>query len=250
MLPNWLYTQSLIGPDLAAAVAAGGRPEPSDEVVAALLGSALNKAPGGLVAPWEQVGRAVAALGAECATTSVAFAEHLAEQYRQARVDQVPAATSATTLRRIAGPPRVVAEQRYAEFSPQPYLVHAALLVCAAVGIATDALRRDTASTDAEILALGDATTDVLTAQAAVLRVLSMLDALRETGRDADGTVSAGFHTVVRGAARSLATAAELVDGMADVRTVTAHQVLCDRRWARRVAASLRGDWTPFERFE
>ncbi|WP_206794641.1 hypothetical protein [Amycolatopsis sp. MtRt-6] len=198
MLPNWLYTQNLLP---AGVVADAANPAvPRKEVLEQLLGSPLNGAPrrGG---NWEQTGRALAALGTVCPETAVAFAGHLAEQHREARS------------------------------APEPYLVQAALLASAAVGIATTAVR---AKPD------GAAATAVLTAQAGILRVLSMLDVLGRSGKDTGGTISASFHTVVRGSARLLET------NVADVRVATDHPVLRDEPWQERVTASLTGDWSGF----
>ncbi|HET6709120.1 hypothetical protein [Amycolatopsis sp.] len=198
MLPNWLYTQNLLP---AGVVADAANPAvPREEVLDQLLGSPLNGAlrRGG---NWEQTGRALAALGTVCPETAVAFAGHLAEQHREARS------------------------------APEPYLVQAALLASAAVGIATTAVR---AKPD------GAAATAVLTAQAGILRVLSMLDVLGLSGKDTGGTISASFHTVVRGSARLLET------NVADVRVATDHPVLRDEPWQERVTASLTGDWSGF----
>ncbi|MEU0534154.1 hypothetical protein [Amycolatopsis tolypomycina] len=198
MLPNWLYTQNLLPAGIVADAADPAVPR--EEVFDRLLGSPLNGAPrrGG---NWEQTGRALAALGTVCPQTAVAFAGHLAEQHGEARS------------------------------APEPYLVQAALLASAGVGIATTAVR---ARPD------GAAATAVLTAQAGILRVLSMLDALGLSGKDTGGTISASFHTVVRGSARLLETS------VPDTRVATDHPVLRDEPWQERVTASLAGDWSGF----
>ena len=221
MLPNWFYTQNLLPAGVVADAANPAVPRP--EVIGKLLAGPLNGAPrrGGA---WEQTGRALAALGAVCPETALAFAGHLAEQYRRARL--------ALPVREglLAGPaePEVDAGSRP---GPQPYLVQAALLASAAVGIATTAVR---AEPD------GAAATAVLTAQAGILRVLSMLDALGLSGKDTGGTVSASFHTVVRGSVRLLES------GCSDVRVATDHPVLRDEPWQERVELSLAGDWSGF----
>jgi len=198
LLPNWFYTQNLLPPGVVADAA--NPAVPRAEVIETLLGSPLNGAlrRGGA---WEQTGRALAALGAVCPETAIAFAGHLAEQHRETRS------------------------------APQPYLVQAALLASAAVGIATTAVR---ANPD------GAAATAVLTAQAGILRVLSMLDVMGMSGKDTGGTVSAGFHTVVRGSVRLLETSC------AGVRVATDHPVLNDEPWQERVELSLAGDWSGF----
>jgi len=221
LLPNWLYTQNLLP---VGVVADAANPAvPRAEVIDLLLGSPLNGAlrRGGA---WEQTGRALAALGAVCPATAIAFAGHLAEQYRRTRLG-LPGAEGLLT-----GPaePEVDAGARP---GAQPYLVQAALLGSAAVGIATTSVR---ANPD------GAAVTAVLTAQAGILRVLSMLDVLGMSGKDTGGTVSASFHTVVRGSVRLLEA------GCPDVRLATDHSVLDDEPWQERVVLSLTGDWSGF----
>ncbi|WP_410641075.1 hypothetical protein [Amycolatopsis sp. lyj-346] len=224
MLPNWLYTQNLLP---AGVVADAANPAvPRAEVLDRLLGSPLNGAPrrGG---HWEQTGRALAALGTVCPETAIAFAGHLSEQYRRARL-ALPVPDGLLT-----GPSEVDVEPAGAGRRPatQPYLVQAALLASAAVGIATTAVR---AKPD------GAAATAVLTAQAGILRVLSMLDVLGMSGKDTGGTVSASFHTVVRGSARLLESSCP------EARVATDHPVLRDEPWQERVTSSLTGDWSGF----
>ncbi|MEU5265361.1 hypothetical protein [Amycolatopsis sp. NPDC021455] len=217
MLPNWLYTQNLLP---AGVVADAANPAvPRAEVIEKLLGSPLDGAPrrGGV---WEQTGRALAALATVCPETAIAFAGHLAEQYRRARLG-LPVREGL-----LAGPADPDDHP-----GTQPYLVQAALLASAGVGIATTAVR---AKPD------GAAATAVLTAQAGILRVLSMLDVLGLSGKDTGGTVSASFHTVVRGSVRLLES------GCPDVRVATDHPVLRDEPWQDRVELSLTGDWTGF----
>lgn len=224
MLPNWLYTQSLL-PVSVAADAADAR-VPRAEVLGSLLVTPLNgallRAPYG--GGWEQTGRALAALGSACSRTSITFAGHLAEQHRLGRPVR-PGLLSPSESSDI-GPARPDA--------PQGYLVLAALLTSAAVGIATTAARN--------VAPDGATVTAVLTAQASVLRVLTMVDALTGSGKDAGGTVSASFHTVVRGAARML----ETTSLREDVFAATGHPVLRDDPWERRVELSLSGDWSGF----
>ncbi|MEQ0558060.1 hypothetical protein ABJI51_03170 [Amycolatopsis sp. NEAU-NG30] len=219
MLPNWLYTQNLL--PVGTAADAANTTVPRAEVIERLLASPLNGAlrRGGA---WEQTGRALAALGAVCPETAVAFAGHLAEQYRRTRLG-LPLPPGLLT-----GTPETEADDRP---GTQPYLVQAALLASAAVGIATTAVR---AKPD------GAAATAVLTAQAGILRVLSMLDVLGMSGKDTGGTVSASFHTVVRGSVRLLEA------GCPDVHVVTGHPVLRDEPWQDRVELSLTGDWSGF----
>jgi hypothetical protein len=224
LLPNWLYTQNLLP---VGVVADAANPAvPRAEVIDLLLGSPLNGAlrRGGA---WEQTGRALAALGAVCPETAIALAGHLAEQYRLARLAlPVPEGL-------LAGPAELEADvaEPGRRLTTQPYLVQAALLASAAVGIGTTAVR---AKPD------GAAATAVLTAQAGILRVLSMLDALGMSGKDTGGTVSASFHTVVRGSVRLLES------GCPDVRVATDHPVLHDEPWQDRVGLSLNGDWSGF----
>ena len=120
-------------------------------------------------------------------------------------------------------------------------LVLDALRVGVAVGIATSLVRRFPDAPEA-----GAAVTEVLTAQAALLRVLSMLDVFEVQGKDADTTVRASFHTVVRGSAAALARAAELLPDGASLRALIA-DLVDDKEWSGRVARTLTGDWTSFE---
>lgn len=120
-------------------------------------------------------------------------------------------------------------------------LVVAAMRTSAAVGIATSLVR---ASSDEP--AVSTAVTEVLTAQAALLRVLSMLDLFQMQGKEVDATVRASFHTVVRGAAAALVRAADLLPDGACVRASIA-DLVDDKEWSERVARTLTGDWTSFE---
>jgi hypothetical protein len=233
MLPNWLYTQGLLSVAAAEQAADPGRSR--DEALRDLLRTPLN----GAIRPdryrsgaWEHTGRALSALGSIRPDAAVAFAEHLSEQYRLVRGgEQGP--------KGVLVPPAEASVDSDHDGRPQPYLVRAALLASVAVGISTTEVRT-AARADAE--GLGAATTYVLTAQAAVVRVLSMLDVLATSGRDAGGTVSAGFHTVVRGAMRLL----EQAGPGAEILAITGHQVLSDVDWNDGVAKTLLGDWAAF----
>lgn len=214
MLPNWLYTQNVLPVALAAAAA---DPAADRADVLARLSASPLADPGRR--GWEQTGRGLAALGMANPGLGREFAEQVAERYRGD--------------------------------APRQYLVRGALLVSVAVGVATDLVRRAAAGQTREV---GEAATAVLTAQAALLRVLSMLDVFAATGRDADATVSAGFHTVVRGAARSLVDATELLvregvpaDLAVHVRRTAADDVIGDPAWSTKVAQSLVGNWSSFE---
>lgn len=214
MLPNWLYTQNVLPVELAAR-AADPAADPAEVLARLSAGPLADLGRHG----WEQAGRGFAALGAVAPGIGREFAEHLGERYRGD--------------------------------SPRPYLVRAALLVSVAVGATTDMVRRAAAN---QTRAAGEAATVVLTAQAALLRVLSMLDVFAATGRDVDATVTAGFHTVVRGAARSLVDATELLAGedvpadlVEHVRWTWSHELIGDPEWSARVAQSLMGDWSSFE---
>ena len=155
---------------------------------------------------WEQAGRGFAALGTASPDVGRDFAEQLAQRYR----GDVPTS-----------------------------LVRAALLLSVTVGTATDLVRRTASSQTREV---GEAATAVLTAQAALLRVLSMLDVFAATGKEVDATVSAGFHTVIRGAARLLAG-----EGLLAEHVRKTDDVLGDQEWSTKVAQSLVGDWSSFE---
>ena len=120
-------------------------------------------------------------------------------------------------------------------------LVDAALRTSVAVGVATRLVR---ASSDEPVI--GAAVTEVLTAQAALLRVLSMLDLFEMQGKEADATMRASFQTVVRGAAAALARVADLLPDGACVRA-SITDLVDDREWSERVARTLTGDWTSFE---
>ncbi|ONI88766.1 hypothetical protein ALI22I_17385 [Saccharothrix sp. ALI-22-I] len=214
MLPNWLYTQSVLPVELAAQAAdpAADRAEVLARLSASPLADVGHR-------EWEQIGRGLAALGAASPGIGGEFAEHLAQRYRGD--------------------------------APRPYLVRAALLVSAAVGVASTAVRRAAASQTREV---GEAATAVLTAQAALLRVLGMLDLFAATGREADATVSAGFHTVVRGAAQSLVRATELLAGedipadlVEHVHRTASDELIGGPEWSARVAETLVGNWSSFE---
>ncbi|WP_143466944.1 hypothetical protein [Lentzea kentuckyensis] len=155
---------------------------------------------------WEQAGRGFAALGTASPDVGREFAEQLAQRYR----GDVPTS-----------------------------LVRAALLLSVTVGTATDLVRRTASSQTREV---GEAATAVLTAQAALLRVLSMLDVFAASGKEVDATVSAGFHTVIRGAARLLAG-----EGLLAEHVRKTDDVLGDQEWSTKVAQSLVGDWSSFE---
>lgn len=204
MLPNWLYTQNLLPVELAA-LAADPRADTA-EVLARL--SACPLADVGR-RDWEQIGRGLAALGAASPDIGREFAVRLAERYRGD--------------------------------APRPYLIRAALLVAVAVGVASAVVRGDAQSQTPQV---GEGATTVLTAQAALLRVLSMLDVLAMTGRGVDATVSASFHAVVRGAGQMLRA---LDDPAGVIGAVLADEVLDDPAWSGRVARSLVGDWSSFE---
>jgi hypothetical protein len=211
MLPNWLYTQNLLPVELAARAA-----DPAADRAEVLAGlTACPLADLGRHG-WEQAGRGLAALG----TASPGIGEEFAEQLAQ----------------------------RYRGDAPRPYLVRAALLVSVAVGVATDLVRRAAAGQAREA---GEAATAVLTAQAALLRVLSMLDVFAATGREPDATVSAGFHTVVRGAAQMLVRATEMLprEGTSaeHLRRMSSDAVIGDPEWSTKVAQSLVGNWSSFE---
>ncbi|MFD8493752.1 hypothetical protein [Amycolatopsis sp. NPDC059657] len=227
MLPNWLYTQNLL--PMAVAADAANAAVPRAQVIESLLASPLNGAllriPFG--GGWEQTGRALAALGTVCPETAIAFAGHLAEQHRRGRG---------------AGPGLLTAAEvnvEPASAGASSYLVLAALLASAAVGIATTGVRQTIKEETPEV---GSAVTAVLTAQAGILRVLSMLDALIGAGKDVGGTVSASFHTVVRGSARLL----EATPAKTAVFAATGHPVLQDDPWDHRVELALSGDWSAF----
>lgn len=214
MLPNWLYTQNVLAVELAAQAADPAADRA--EVLARLTASPLADLGR---RGWEQAGRGLAALG----TASPGIGEEFAEQLAQ----------------------------RYRGDAPRPYLVRAALLVSVAVGVATDLVRRAAAGQTREV---GEAATAVLTAQAALLRVLSMLDVFEATGREPDATVSAGFHTVVRGAAQTLVRATELLaregisaDLAEHLRRMLSDDVIGDPEWSTKVAQSLVGNWSSFE---
>lgn len=214
MLPNWLYTQNVLAVELAAQAA-----DPAADRAEVLAGLAASPLADLGRHGWEQAGRGLAALG----TASPGIGEEFAEQLAQ----------------------------RYRGDAPRPYLVRAALLVSVAVGVATDLVRRAAAGQTREV---GEAATAVLTAQAALLRVLSMLDVFAATGREPDATVSAGFHTVVRGAAQTLVRATDLLVGedvpadLAEhVRRVLSDDVIGDPEWSTKVAQSLVGNWSSFE---
>ncbi|WP_158852435.1 hypothetical protein [Saccharothrix deserti] len=204
MLPNWLYTQSVLPVELAAQAAdpAADRAEVLARLSASPLADVGHR-------EWEQIGRGLAALGAASPGIGREFAEHLAQHYRGD--------------------------------APRPYLVRAALLVSAAVGVASTVVRQAAPSQTREV---GEAATAVLTAQAALLRVLSMLDVFAMTGRDVDPTVSASFHAVVRGAAQTLLGVDDPTGG---VHATLADDVLDAPEWSERVARSLVGDWSSFE---
>jgi hypothetical protein len=195
MLPNWLYTQNVLPVELAARAADPAADRA--EVLARLSASPLADLGR---RGWEQTGRGFAALGAVAPGIGREFAEHLGERYRGD--------------------------------SPRPYLVRAALLVSVAVGVATDVVRRGAAN---QTRAAGEAATVVLTAQAALLRVLSMLDVFAATGRDVD--------TATELLARE-DIPAELVE---HVRWTWSHELIGDPEWSARVAQSLMGDWSSFE---
>lgn len=211
MLPNWLYTQNVLPVELAARAA-----DPAADRAEVLAGLTASPLADLGRRGWEQAGRGLAALGTASPGIGAEFAEQLAQRYR--------------------------------DDAPRPYLVRAALLVSVAVGVATDLVRRAAAAQTREV---GEAATAVLTAQAALLRVLSMLDVFAATGREPDATVSAGFHTVVRGAAQALVRATELLAGegvpVELVRRMCADDVIGDPEWSTRVAQSLVGDWSSFE---
>lgn len=204
MLPNWLYTQGVLSVELAAR-AADPAADRAD-VLARLSASPLADVGR---REWEQIGRGLAALGSVSPAVGREFAEQLAE--------------------------------RYHADAPRPYLVRAALLVSVAVGVASTVVRQAAQGQSARA---GEDATAVLTAQAALLRVLSMLDVFAKTGREPDATVSASFHAVVRGAARTLLCVA---DPAGVVHAVLADDVLDAPEWSERVARSLVGDWSSFE---
>jgi hypothetical protein len=211
MLPNWLYTQNVLPVELAARAA-----DPAADRAEVLAGLTASPLADLGRHGWEQAGRGLAALGTASPGIGEEFAEQLARRYRGD--------------------------------APRPYLVRAALLVSVAVGVATDLVRR--AATDHPREA-GEAATAVLTAQAALLRVLSMLDVFAATGREPDATVSAGFHTVVRGAAQMLVRATELLpsEGISaeHLRRMSSDAVIGDPEWSTKVAQSLVGNWSSFE---
>ncbi|MFC3891233.1 hypothetical protein ACFOWZ_07070 [Lentzea rhizosphaerae] len=214
MLPNWLYTQNVLPVELAAQAA-----DPAADRAEVLAGLTASPLADLGRRGWEQAGRGLAALGTASPGIGAEFAEQLAQRYRGD--------------------------------APRPYLVRAALLVSVAVGVATDLVRRAAACQSREV---GEAATAVLTAQAALLRVLSMLDVFAATGREPDATVSAGFHTVVRGAAQTLVRATELLpregisaDLAEHVRRVSSDDVIGDPEWSTKVAQSLVGNWSSFE---
>jgi len=290
VLPNWLYTQHLVEHDTVALAAAHRTTEQVDpRVVARLRRSALHAAslPTATPVPWEQLGRAVSALAAVCPATGWLAQEHLATVYQLARTtDDASALRSAMDARALmacsgtdaveltdpivarfphldlAGAVTVVragsaAQPAEPARSIQAYVVRAALVAAAITGAATDLLRRT--QTDAPPGPLGAAVTQLLTAQAAVLRGLSMLETLTAAGQDCAGTVSAAFHTTVRGGVLALIAALEhLLDPQPNllsvagpawpaVRAMAAHPVLGGGEWNTRVAATLLGEWEAFE---
>lgn len=204
MLPNWLYTQGVLPVELAALAA-----DPAADRAQVL--ARLSASPLADVGrrEWEQIGRGLAALGAASPGIGREFAEQLAQRYRGE--------------------------------APLPYLVRAALLASVAVGVASTVVRESAPSQTPRV---GEDATAVLTAQAALLRVLSMLDAFAMTGRDLDATVSASFHAVVRGAARTLL---RVDDPAGVIKAALADDVFDDPEWSGRVARSLVGDWSSFE---
>ncbi|MEJ3742515.1 hypothetical protein WEI85_04370 [Actinomycetes bacterium KLBMP 9797] len=246
MLPNWLFTQSLVEHELswlaAEHVDPGGRVAP--EVLAALRGSALRTAVlptwlGGHGQQWEQVGRGLSALGSVCPATAWLAHEHLATLYRLAHATgggpalagvveraallaerdatavEIGEAVVVTWPRVTAPAIRTVAaldglpSTVTPALSTRGYVIRAALASAAINGVATDLLRRIATAGHAPPRPLGAAVTQLLTSQAATFRGLSMLDTLTMAGEASDGAISAAFHTTVRGGVRALLASLE-----------------------------------------